>query len=1384
MNYKSIIGLLMLWVSSFSLVAQAIRYQFTPLSVEQGLSHNQVNCVLKDSKGFVWIGTMSGLNRYDGYTFKIFRHDIRDSTSLSNNYVKKLFEDPQGRIWVHTRNGTNIYDSKSETFHRQPEPWLKQYAVSQDSIADIIKDNRGNYWFVPTNHGLLKYNPTLQRFLPLTHSNKDTTTLSSNAISTLQVDSKGDLWIIHTNGVIEKMDASTNKISYRNYTLKNKFYPEVFSYRLLIDNEDDLWMYLEEEVRGVFYFNTREKIFLHLHQNASLGRLSTNLVRGIVQDTKGYIWIGTDHGGINVLDKKSFSIQELLHSEEDAKSLSQNSIYSLYKDNFGIIWVGTYKMGLCYYHENNIKFPLFRHQTSNPRSIPYDDVIRFVEDAKGNLWIGTNGGGLIYYDRGQEKFTQFVNNPANPNSISNDVIVSLCIDHEQKLWIGTYHGGLDCYDGKKFIHFKHNPAIASTISDNQVWEIFEDSQQNLWVGTLKGGLNLFNRATQTFSHYRLGGVNSIHSDYISDIIEDREGNVWIGTAIGIDVLSRKTGRFEHYENESKQPGQLSNNNVNSIMEDSRGLIWVGTHEGLNLFDKKKKSFTTYREEDGLPSNTILTILEDNHKNLWMSTPNGLTNLIIEPGRQRKPVSFRAKNYDESDGLQGKVFNEYAAYKTRANELIFGGAHGFNIFHPENIGQNLHKPTVALTDFQIFNKSIHVGEEINGQVILEKAIGEVKEITIPYNQNVFSIEFAALSFIHPEKTKYRYILEGFNHAWLTTDGKDRKVTYTNTDPGEYTFRVKASNSDGVWNDKELSIKIIVLPPFWRTHTAFFIYFLLIIGILHLARRLVQKIERMKYRIEQERQEAQRMHELDKMKIKFFTNVSHEFRTPLSLIISPLDKIIAKADNTEQQTQLSLVQRNARRLLNLVNQLLDFRKMESHELKLITSRDNIISFIDEITNSFSDLSEKKNIKLSFYSSIPELETYFDKDKLERILFNLLSNAVKFTSQNGSVEVKVRAYERQDLPFSEQNWIEIAVKDTGIGIPEDKQEKIFERFFQNDIPTSMVNQGSGIGLAITKEFVKLHGGSIIVESKPGHGSTFLVHLPIQPVIDTIPIVLEEETTRQVKHTDPILPLEKEAGAKPSVLLVEDNEDLRFYLKENLKDQYQILEAENGKEGWEQILGQVPDLVVSDIMMPTMNGIELCRNLKLDPRTSHIPIILLTARASDEQKLEGFEIGADDYITKPFSFDILLVRIKNLIAKASLRQKAYQKQFEFQASELAISSLDEKLMQKAHELVEKNISNADFSVEELSREIGMSRVYLYKKLLSLTGKTPIEFIRVIRLQRAAQLLEKSQLTISEIAYQVGFNDPRYFTKYFKIQFDTLPSQYLAHKRKNNVTS
>ncbi|MBC8988279.1 response regulator [Pedobacter sp. N36a] len=1348
---------------------QQNQFQFSSIDLSNGLSSNQITAIFKDSNGYMWFGTMAGLNRYDGYQIKTFKHNTRDKNSLSDDFINNIYELPNHRLLIDTRAGFNIYDLEHERFDQNAFSYLKSIGIKARTIVGVKKDRLGNFWFNAGAEGIYVYLSKTSSVRHISCKGGKPGELGLAPISNIQLDSKDGMWVLHMDKTFEKLNIKTMKIEQKITSFKIDQKIDYKPFRFFIDRDAAIFIWAFDVQDGVSYFNPTTKKTISMRKKS--GGLNNDLITGIIEDENGLIWIATDHGGINLLNKSDFSVAYVLNREDDSKSLNQNSIVTLYKDPNGIIWIGTFKKGINFYHKNIIKFPLYRHFSSNPQSLPYDDVNRFVEDHEGNLWIGTNGNGLMYYNIKTKRFTVYRHQPSNPNSLSNDIIVSLFIGSDKKLWIGSYFGGLDCFDGKTFKHYKHQANNNNTIGDDRVWDILEDDDQSLWIATLGGGIDVLNKKSQQFTHYKAyTGANSVSSNYITSLFKDRSGNIWIGTSTGLDFWEKASNKFTHFKPDPNRKNALSNGDVYDILTDSYGFVWITTRDGLNRYDPKTKQFKVFRIEDGIADNSTLNLVEDRNGNFWLSTARGLT--FIKVIKEKAGFNYVFSNYDQQDGLQGKEFNVNAAYITSQGQLIFGGANGLNLFKPNDIISDQIKPKITFSDLQIANRSVAVGEEVNGAVVLTKALNSMEKLVLNHQQNVFSIEFTALNFFNPDKIKYKYMLEGFDEKYQELLDKGRKVTYTNLDPGNYTFKVMSTNSAGDWmpNEKQLFIK--VLPPFWRSPLAYIFYLLIIATILYLVRRRGINKLKAEFSIEQERQEAKRMHDLDVLKIKFLTNVSHEFRTPLSLIITPMEKLIRQTTDEHKKEQMKMVQRNSRRLLNLVNQLLDFRRMEVKELKLQVTSGDIVGFVKELTLSFTDIAEKKNIELQFETDLKGLVTQFDHDKIERILFNLLSNAFKFTPEGGAVYVRLNT--QKNTPS--QTFLVLKVEDTGIGIERNKVDQIFERFFQNDVPGSMVNQGSGIGLSITKEFVNLHGGTIEVESKPDEGSIFTVRLPLADRVEATSGKDQKFIVSSKKRTNTELSstaLSGNVAKKQSLLLIEDNEDFRFYLKDNLKEYYHIYEASNGKDGWQKILSAHPNLVVSDISMPEMNGIDLCRKIKADKRTAHIPVILLTALTAEETQLAGLQIGANDYVMKPFNFEMLLSKINNLLVQQESFKKTYQKQVDVNTVHEDIESVDQKFMRQLLVALEKNLSNADYSVDQLSSELHISRVGLYKKMMVLTGKSPIAFIRSYRLKKGAAFLLKSQLSISEIAYAVGFNNPKYFTKYFKDEFNDLPSVY-----------
>ena len=1382
MKAKTILLCLYCCLAAARLFAQHEDYLFSHVDVTNGLSNNHITSIYKDKRGFMWFGTVSGVNRYDGYQFRVFRHDTHDPHSIADNYIEQIFEGPEGRMWVESRKGRfNIYDPNLDRFDVDYAGWLRDHGLPQHELRTIVPSARG-YWFVYEDSGVFHYNGVGK--VTAVRPGMGDGDLRPTPVTIAGEDGNGDCWVVHQNGLLEKVDGRSHRVVFRTEAMMKDFGSSpVKICWLLIDGQNDLWLSSNGVFKGTFFYHPATGELRHLGFDVGERRLNSNIVLSSLQDKRGMIWLATDHGGVNIIDKRNLSVQYVGHIEDDNKSLAENSITSIYRDNLGTVWLGTYKSGISYYHQDNFQFPQYRHEPHHPGTLSYDDVNNFVEDGAGNIWIAANGGGLIYFDRKKNTFRQYLHDPHDPNSLCSNILVTLLLDRDGKLWIGTYFGGLDCFDGKKFIHYRHRDDDSNSLADDRVMCLCEDAERQLWIGTLAAGMDRLDRRRKVFYHYRSSLPNSIHNDYVSDILTDSLDNLWVATGWGIDKLDKQTGAIGHY---SVDYNHLSSDNVTLLFLDSRQRLWAATREGLDVLDADGKFFQTFTTENGLPDNTVRAIEEDSQHRLWISTPNGLSRISVYTPKDKPGFRIRCRNFREQDGLQGREFNERAGLATRDGLFLFGGPNGFNIFRPEDIAPDTKTPPIVLTGLEIFDKRVHVGDDRNGHVILNQDLTETRVITLNHRENMFSIEFASLGYIPNAANKYAYTLDGFNPKWLMTDGKIRKATYTNLDPGEYTFRVRATDDDGEWYDRVATLKIIILPPWWKTNWAYALYVMMLGAILLLARRMVVRRARVRFALENERRETRRLHEMDLLKIRFFTNMSHELRTPLSLILAPVDKLLARPAVADPRQQYEMIRRNARRLLHLVNQLLDFRKMEVNELRLHLREGDVLKFIRESSLSFVDLADKKNIAFSFQSDRQALVTHFDHDKVERILFNLLSNAFKFTPENGCVRVNVDSAQR-----GEEVVLFIRISDTGIGIAADKREKIFDRFFQNEIPETMLNQGSGIGLSITQEFVRMHHGQLHVESEVNKGSCFTVELPFREVEHSSLEQGSNHTSWQGPGKAPgqgpamaLLPAPAAAvvGAPPAgagtILIVEDNEDFRFYLKDNLRAHYKIVEASDGKEGWKKVLSAHPDLVVSDISMPHMDGIGLCRKIRSDERTRQIPVILLTAMTGETVELEGLQTGATDYITKPFNFEVLLSKIRNVVQYNETVKKTYQRQVQAGPAPVERVSEDEVFLREVLAQIEKEMGNPDLSVAELSSQFHSSRSTFYKRLLLLTGKTPVELIRHIRLKRAAELLEKSQLTIAEIAYMVGFNNPKYFTQYFKAEFGCIPSAYRSDKK------
>jgi signal transduction histidine kinase/ligand-binding sensor domain-containing protein/DNA-binding response OmpR family regulator len=1351
---------------------------FTALTTKEGLSSNTVNTILKDRFGLLWFGTDDGLDKFDGTNFKVYRHKPGDSTSLQANEILALHEDKAGNLWIGTSGGSlSLYDRKKDAFVNFPAG-SNSNTIKNNVIKAVCSDYRGHIWVIHYA-GFDVLDPKTRSRIKIPLTTEVEQTLKAGHGHFAFEDSKRRMWVGLSNGLLQ-YDPATTIIKQFRYSDRDSLGLADSSINAIAeDKQGNIWIGTQN---GLSLYNPGTGGFINHGKRGDKGKPFSNTIINAITVEADKLWLATG-SGLYILNTNTGESRKFSFDHRNNYSLSAQAVRSICLDNQGICWLGMFGGGVSKFDRN---LNLFNSVTSNifdDNGLRASYITSFEEDNNGQVFVGT-GGGLSVFNPKTRLFEGFDVKPTIGDARNYLSILCLKKNKRNRLMIGTFGNGLYELDPftKKYKQIVRGDN-AGDLNSNDIFCIEEDRNGNIWVGTNGDGINVLNADNKVVARYtpRPKHPNDIKlsfNEFIRDIEEDDNGNLWIAThGGGVAFFRPSSGKFVTYNTSNSK---LPNDKVLSLLEDKQGNIWAGTFGGgLAMFQKGTNEIFLFTEKDGLLNSTIYKILEDQQGFIWVSTNKGISSI--------DPHTKKINNYTHHNGVQNNNFINGSGIRLSTGELYFGGLEGFNYFNPLQLRKNNNIPSVLITDLRISNQSVSASQD--GPI--KEHISIAKEINLDYKQN-FALSFVALNYTSPEQNQYAYKLEGFDKEWNYV-GNTNHVSYTNLDPGKYLFRVRASNNDGVWSTEDASIQIFVHPPFWLTTYAYVFYILVLAGLLLYFRyRSIQKIKRklaleqVKVRAEQDRREAERVHELDMLKIKFLTNLSHEFRTPISLILGPAEKLLNQQKNEHSSGQLQMIKRNAKRLLNLVNQLLDFRKMEEQELKLQPSEGELVSFIQETCDSFTDLSERKKINFEFKTHIEQLYTRFDHDKMERILFNLLSNAFKFTHEGGKIFLEL--LESDKTPDQPATWVLIKVSDSGIGIPPDKKEKIFDRFFQNPTPASILNQGSGIGLSITKEFVKMHGGEIEVDSEPEKGTTFNILLPFIPLHlqETIDAATETELTEPgtEQETGKVNALNNSL-AMPVILLVEDNEDFRFYLKDNLRLHYKIVEAANGKEAWQKILAHHPQLIVSDISMPEMDGNQLTQKIKSDKRTSHIPVILLTALTGEKDQITGLQTGANDYITKPFNAEVLNAKIKNLLDLKNTLKNTYSKQIKILTPEVKIESENEKLLQEIMIYLEGNLNNPKLSVEELSKHVGMSRSSLYNKILELTGEKPVEFIRSVKLDKAAILLEKGEQNVAQIAYSVGFSTPNYFAKSFKAKFNMLPSEYISKMRKNGrITS
>jgi len=1025
---------------------------------------------------------------------------------------------------------------------------------------------------------------------------------------------------------------------------------------------------------------------------------------------------------------------------------------------------------------------VFKHY-SKFLGLSYPIVSGFAEDANKNIWIGTEGGGVNFYNRKTGKFTSYIHQNSKKNSLSEDNVHDLIFYEKDKLLVATYGGGLNVVDitdinNPKFKCYKNNPNNPYSLKSDYLQSLFQDSKGRIWVGTSIDGIQQFNPEKGTFTYFT---HNKDPMNRIMTISENTDSKILVGTNNGLGIIDGLNHMIDYtfFDILNKE----IDSNILYIHQDTNEDYWIATEgEGLFYINKSRTELKRYNKKDGLPNDVVYGVVANGKNELWLSTHNGISKF--------NKVTENFENFSVHDGLQSNEFNYNAANSLTSGELIFGGVNGFNIFRPDKIKKSNISYPIIITDIKIAEKSIKEKDDKSLCNILKTK----QEITFTSDQTIFSFDFVAFDYSQPQRIKYSYFLEGFNEDWIDLENKG-SVRFVNLPAGNYKLKLRA-NSGGASQDiaKLTEIKVNVLPPAWKSVWAYLGYFI-ILGMIGYAVYYNIKLRNIDRKaLEEERINREKDEELHEMKLKFFTNVSHELRTPLTLIIGPLEKLKSEKIKLNKviRSEIDLIHNNAKKLLRHVNNLMDFRKDEMGKLRLKAAKGEFISFAKETFLSFKQLAESKNIDYSFSSDISSQNLYFDREKVEIIIYNLLSNAFKFTPEGGSVKVNI--FNPESIEEDTKKIIGISFKDNGKGISSNSIDQIFERYYQID-SSKPEPKGSGIGLAITKRFIELHQGNISVDSKEGEGTCFTLTLPLGKshlqeseiytakgredelfVYDNEGEELQGETK---KETTPRI-INKDL---PNLLVVEDNDELRKFIVSCFKDEFNIYEASDGGAGYEKAIQLIPDIIISDVMMPEMDGITLCTNLKKYVNTSHIPIILLTARTSLVFKKNGLETGADDYITKPFKPDILQLKVQNLLDSRKKLQEFFVRNHKINPTEVVVTSKDDEFLQRAVDCVESNLSNSEFNVSVFIQEIGMSRSVLFKKIKGLTGLSTTEFIRTIRIKRAAQFLSQDFGSISEVAYKVGFNDLKYFRTCFRKQFNSSPTEFIAKQKEKAKT-
>ena len=1297
---------------------------FTHIGLEDGLSQSTVLSITQDVQGNMWFATFNGVNRFDGYDFTVYRHETGNAGSIGDNMVYAVKADGKGGVWVGTNNWLSYYDADRDAFRNYRCP-QKEEDVRVMQIADV-DDSR---LLVNTSAGLYVFHVAdtsfVQSGLPA-----DLFRLKATAIYR----SKDSLYIGAKDGLWMYSFASRTLEHLHALPLGRK---EILT---LLQHGNHLWIGTEGD--GLYRMDRTTRELRHYTAGGPDG-LSSNFVRSLALDARNRLWVGT-FTSLDIYDEATGRFQVYTSNRRQNRSLSQSSIRSIFMDSQGGMWLGTYFGGLNYYHPLRERF---RHIRFSPEGNSLNDNVIgcITEDRAGNLWIGTNNGGVNYYDIRSGEYTYYTKEQGLG---SNDVKAIYVDEQAGKVYIGTHTGWLNILD-RRTGRIESLMPETTRLTNMNVFAIQPCADgRHLWIGTLEGLVH-FDKATKTFSDIK--GNVSLGVKRIRTLLLDRENRLWVGGEDGLAVCSGKGDSLSSVRMVSGESA-FESATVYGVFEASDGDIWIATRNGLYGFSAGRDSVVHYSVADGMPDAIVYGVLEDEKHRLWISTDNGLSCF--------DPESRKFRNFTDVDGLQSNQFTPYACCLASSGEMYFGGINGITAFHPERLQDNPYAPRAVISELRLFGDPVHPNDQTG---ILQKHISLTDRITLNHKQSSFALSFVVSNYIADKHNTFAYKLDGYDKRWFVVDDNQRWATYANLPHGTYNFLVKVANNDGKWCDEVTSLEIKVLPAWYQTWWAIALFALMIIGVITLVIRFYW-----------ERADKVRQKELQEVKTRFFINISHELRTPLTLIVAPLQDLLDKVTDKWVRSQLEYMKRNTDRLLHLVNQLMDYRRAEKGVFELRVKCINVGQIVEKNFRYYEPLARKKHIDYNLRSELGGRQVWCDASYIELILNNLLSNAFKYTNDGQSIFVNLKAAGDDLL---------LQVQDTGVGIPVNKQAKIFERFYQ----VESEHIGSGIGLSLVQKLVELHHGRIEVDSAVGKGSCFSVYLPLSREA-----YAEEELSGGTQQEEPVYstnardmyivdteealePAESDVDTdrKETILVVEDNDEIRHYMSRGLERFFIVKEVENGEEAVELLKTEEISLILTDVMMPVMDGIQLCKYVKQNLKTCHIPVIILSAKAEVKDQLDGLQVGADDYIAKPFSLSVVVMKIKNILRTHYRAIEHYSKSLEIEPEKIALNRLDEEFLSKAVSVVEKNLEKPDFSADDFALEMGMSRSSLHLKMKGITGESTTEFIRKIRFNQACKLLKEGRYNVAEISTMVGFSTPSYFSTSFKKYIGCMPSEY-----------